>query len=76
MEISRALYLSTTAAKSFHPGSKGADPGVPVLKRLSAVVNRRAKDKKDKFLDGPLLVAFCLALIEVRRVVTAHKACA
>ena len=67
VEVSRALYLSTTAAGSaFDPGSKGAKTGVPVLRRLSAVFERRSK-QTGKFLAGPLLASCCFALVEVRR---------
>lgn len=67
VEVSRALYLSTTAAGSaFDPGSKGASTSMPVLRRLSAVFERRSK-QTGKFLAGPLLASCCFALVEVRR---------
>lgn len=66
-EVSRALYLSTTAAGSaFDPGAKGENTGMPVLRRLSAVFERRIK-QTGKFLAGPLIASCCFALVEVRR---------
>lgn len=62
MEISRALYLSTTAGAAFRP--RGTEPKMHVLQRLSAVVDKRGKDT-GKFLAGPFLAACCFALIEV-----------
>lgn len=68
IQVSRELYLSATAAGStFDPRSKGeTNTGVPVLKSLSAVFERRSK-QTGKFLAGPLLASCCFALVEVRR---------
>ncbi|CAM9533008.1 unnamed protein product, partial [Laminaria digitata] len=64
VEVSRALYMSTTAAGSgFDPGSKGTNASNPVLKRLTAVFERRSK-QTGKFLAGPLLASCCFALVE------------
>lgn len=62
VEICREIYLSTAGSK-FSPS--GTEAGVPVLKRLSAVVEKRSKEP-GKFVAGAFLAACCFALIEVR----------
>lgn len=62
VEISREIYLSSTAGSKFSPS--GTEASVSVLKRLSAVAEKRSKEP-GKFVAGAFLAACCFALMEV-----------